>query len=54
VRKMNVEVDLDNVRHFILSDGFRDYLINNTTEFTTACFILQTLLDKLDEVSVDE
>lgn len=51
---MKAEVDLDDARHFVLSDGFRNYLLNNTTEFATACFILQTLLDKLDEVSVDE
>ena len=43
-----VTVDLDDVRQFIESEKFSQFLLANTTEFTTAAFILQTLLDAVD------
>lgn len=47
---MTLEVDLEKVEQFVMSDKFRDFLLDNTTEFATAAFIFQTLLDKLNEV----
>lgn len=47
---MEIEVNIKNVKEFILSDGFRDFLMSKTTDFATAAFILQTLLDKVEEI----
>ena len=47
---MEVSVNIKNVKEFILSDKFRDFLVSETTDFGTAAFVLQTLLDKIDEI----
>lgn len=47
---MEVSVDIENVEEFITSDKFRDFLLNNTTDFGTAAFILQTLLDAINDL----
>lgn len=46
---MELSVDIEEVKKFILSDDFRDYLLNNTTDFGVAAFILQSLLNAVDE-----
>lgn len=47
---MEIELNIKNVKEFILSDGFRNFLMSKTTNIGTAAFILQTLLDKVDEI----
>lgn len=47
---MDIEVDINDVERFVNNPDFHYYLINNTTEFETAAFILQTLLDKVKEI----
>lgn len=47
---MHCNVDIDNVEEFIESDTFTQFLLNKTTDFGTAAFILQTLLDKVAEL----
>lgn len=47
---MDVEVDINEVERFINNPDFHFYLINNVSEFTTAAFILQTLLNKVKEI----
>lgn len=47
---MEVSVNIEDVENFILSDNFRNFLLENTTDFGTAAFILQTLLDTIDNV----
>jgi hypothetical protein len=47
---MEIDVDIQNVEDFVLSDDFRDFLISNTTDFATAAFVLQILLDKIEEI----
>lgn len=49
-----VSVDLEDVREFVEGQKFLQFLLNNTTDFTTAGFILQTLLDKLEELEEEE
>lgn len=51
---MEIEVDIKQVRNFIKSEKFSDFLLSNTTEFSTAAFILQVLLEKLDEIESKE
>lgn len=46
----NVNVDLDNVKEFVESDKFIQFLLSNTTELSTAAFILQTVLERIDEI----
>lgn len=47
---MECTVDLKDVKDFIESDKFTQFLINNTTDIGTALFILQTISDKLEEL----
>ena len=50
---MDMTVNLEDVREFIESQKFTQFLLSNTTEFSTAAFILQTLLDKIEEFDVE-
>ena len=47
---MDMTVNLEDVREFIESQKFTQFLLSNTTEFSTAAFILQILLDKIEEL----
>lgn len=51
---METTVDLNNVEQFITSDKFMQFLLNNTTEFGTAAFILDTLIRKIEELKNQE
>ena len=42
-------VDVKEVREFVESEKFIQFLLNNTTDFSVAAFILQTVLDRLPE-----
>ena len=41
-------VNPDEVRAFVESDKFIQFLLNNTTDFSVVTFILQAVLDRLD------
>jgi len=47
---MIVDVDIEEIEKFIMSDKFRDFLLSNTSDFGVAAFILQSLLNDVDEV----
>ena len=47
---MNIDIDIIDIENFVTSDKFRDFLLSNTTDFGTAAFVLQTLLEKIDEL----
>ena len=49
-----LSIDLDNVEKYITSDKFAQFLLNTTTDFGTAAFILQTLLDRVKELKGDD
>lgn len=44
-----MSVSLEEVREFIESDKFVQFLLNNTTDFGVAAFVLQSIDDKLKE-----
>ena len=44
-----VNVDLDEVKEFIESDKFVGFLLNNTTNFGVAAFVLQTVYDAIEQ-----
>lgn len=50
---MDMTVNLEDVREFIESQKFTQFLLSNTTEFSTAAFILQTLLDKIEKLDAE-
>jgi len=50
---MDMTVNLKNVKEFIESQKFTQFLLSNTTDFSTAAFILQTLLDKVKELDAE-
>ena len=45
-----VSVDLEDVKRFIESDKFSQFLLNNTTDFATAAFVLQTVHERVEEL----
>ena len=47
---MNIELDIKNIEEFVLSDEVRNFLMSKTTNLGTAAFVLQTLLEKIDEL----
>ena len=47
---MEIDIDIKNVEDFVLSDNFRNFLMSKTTSFATAAFVLQTLLEKIEEI----
>lgn len=47
---MEIELNIEEVEEFVTSDEFIQFIINNTTQFGTAAFILQTLTEKIDEI----
>ena len=49
----DVEIDLNEVKQFIESPNFAQYLLTHTTDFATAAWILQTLLDAVDAAASD-
>lgn len=48
-----IEVNIDDVRKFVESSGFTNYLLNNTTDFNTAAFILDTVIKAINKVEKD-
>ena len=47
-----VQIDrevLDEVEATVTNDEFVQYLLSHTTDFASAAFIIQTLLDAIDE-----
>ena len=44
-------VDLDEVKRVIEAPEFAQYLLSHTTEFASAAFILQTLLNAVEEAA---
>lgn len=51
---LSIDIDINNIKEFVLSDKFRNFLISETTEFGTAAFVLQTLLEKIDKIEAAE
>jgi len=45
---MEVEVNLDEVSRIVKSEAFARFLLDQTTDFTSAAYILQVLLDRLE------
>ena len=47
---MNMSVDLDEVKTFITSDEFKQFIIDNNTDFAVPVFIFQVLAEKIKEI----
>lgn len=47
--KTEVEVDLDEVARIVRSESFARYLLDSTENFAVAAYILQALLDRLEQ-----
>ena len=51
---MEIDLDIQNIKEFVLGDEFCHFLMSKTTNFGTAAFVLQTLLEKIDEIEEGE
>lgn len=47
---MVIDVNIEDVKEFVYSDKFREFLLSATTDFGTAAFVLQTLTERIDEL----
>lgn len=47
---MEMNVNLVEVRRIVESAGFASFLTGSTSDFGAACFIIDTLLKKLNEL----
>ena len=46
---MEMSANMDNVKEFIENEEFHQFLLSHTTNFGTAAWVLQTLLDAYEE-----
>ena len=46
---LTMDVDLDEVEELITSDKFAQFLLNNTVNFSTGAFVLQSAYEALME-----
>lgn len=46
---MEVSVDINEVENFITNEKFTKFLLENTTNFGVTAFIMQSLLDAVEE-----
>lgn len=47
---MEMAVDLNEAKEYITSDDFIQYMLNTSTNIGIPSFIIQTVLDKIDEL----
>lgn len=50
---MEMTVNIKDCKDFIESSKFSQFLLNNTTDFSVAAWILSALLNELDKYEVD-
>lgn len=46
---MEVSVDINEVEKFITDEKFTNFLLENTVDFGVAAFIMQSLLDAVED-----
>lgn len=46
---MEMTVNTDNLKEFIENEEFHQFLLSHTTDFATAAWVLQTLLEAYSE-----
>ena len=51
---MEIDVNLNEVKDFVQSDKFIQFMLNNTTNIGVSAFILQTILEKISELESEE
>ena len=51
---MNITLNLEKAEEFIKSDKFAQFLLNNTTDFSVATFVLETLFKELEKLQAEE
>lgn len=48
---LDMIVNLEDVKEFIENEKFHQFLLSNTSDFAVAGWVLQTLLDALDDAN---
>lgn len=51
---MECDLELKELKEFVESEKFIQFLLNNNTNITIPAFIVQTLLEKIDELLKEE
>lgn len=50
IKMMEMEVNLNEIKEYVQSDDFIQYMLNTSTNIGIPSFIIQTVLDKVDEL----
>ena len=50
---MEMTVNIQDCKKFVESSKFSQFLLNNTTDFAVAAWVLSTLLNELEKHEVD-
>lgn len=51
---MEMEINLSEVKEYVTSDNFIQYMLSTSTNIGIPSFIIQTILDKIDELMEEE
>lgn len=51
---MEMEVNLSEVKEYVTSDDFIQYMLSTSTNIGVPSFIIQTILDKVEELMEEE
>ena len=54
IKIMEMEVNLNEIKDYVTSDDFIQYMLNTSTNIGIPIFIIQTVLDKIDELTEDD
>lgn len=54
IKIMQMAIDLNEVKEYVTSDDFIQYMLNTSTNIGIPSFIIQTVLDKIDELMEEE
>ena len=51
---MEMEVNLNEIKEYVQSDDFIQYMLSTSTNIGIPSFIIQTVLDKVDELMEED
>lgn len=51
---MEIEINLSEIKEYVTNDDFIQYLLSTSTNIGIPSFIIQTVLEKIDELMEEE
>lgn len=54
IKIMEIEINLSEIKEYVTNDDFIQYLLSTSTNIGIPSFIIQTVLEKIDELMEEE